>query len=141
MARNFNIRNRDWDLSYSYHLAYSNILIEVANFLELKLFSSIYQVLILQSMPPVYSMTRVKGNDNMISCATTISVSTSCSRCYVLASTSCIMTWLHYILQTLFLWAFIIYRVDTVLYLYALPIVSTLIPFSSLCLSFNLSQA
>ena len=35
--------------------------------------------------------TRVKGNDDMISCTATVSVSTSCNRCYILASTSCIM--------------------------------------------------
>ena len=84
--------------------------------------------------------TRVKDNDNMIGCAAIVSVSTSYNRCYVLVSTSYIMTCLHYVLQTLFSWASNIYRVDTVLYLYTLPIVSTLIPFSSLCLSCNLSQ-
>ena len=36
--------------------------------------------------------TRVKGNDDMISCATSVSVSTSYSRCNVLASNSCIIT-------------------------------------------------
>ena len=85
--------------------------------------------------------TRVKDNDNMIGCATNVSVSTSCSRCDVLTSTSCTMTHLHHILWTLSSWASSIYRVDTILYPYALPIASTLISFSSFCLSYNLSQA
>ena len=82
--------------------------------------------------------TRIKSNSDMISCAAVISVSTSYNRCYVLTSTSYIMT---HVLQTLSSWASNIYRVDTILYLYALPITSTLISFSSLCLSCNLSQA
>ena len=73
--------------------------------------------------------TRVKSNDDMIGCAATVSISTLCSRCYVLTSTSCIITCLHHVLWILSSWAPIIYRVDTVLYLYTLPIASTLIPF------------
>ena len=79
-------------------------------------------------------------SDNTIGCAIVISVSTLCSRCYILTSISCIMPYLYCVLQTLSLWASIIYRVDTALYLYALPIVSTLTSFPSLCLSYNLSQ-
>ena len=82
----------------------------------------------------------VEGNDDTIGCAIVVSVSASCSRCYILASTSCIMTCLHHVLWTLSSWALIIYRVDTALYLYVLPIASTLTSFSSLCLSCNLSQ-
>jgi len=37
--------------------------------------------------------TRVKGNDNMISYAEVVSVSTSCSRYYVLTFTLCCMTY------------------------------------------------
>ena len=85
--------------------------------------------------------TRVKGNDNMIGCTAIISVSTLYSRCYILTSISYIMTHQRHVLWTLFSWAFNIYRVDTILYLYTLPIASTLIFFSSLCLSYNLSQA
>ena len=82
----------------------------------------------------------MEGNDDTIGCAIVVSVSASCSRCYILASTLYIMTHLHHVLQTLSSWALIIYRVDTALYLYALPIASTLTSFSSLCLSCNLSQ-
>ena len=42
-----------------------------------------------------------KGNDNMIGCVTCCSVSISCSRCTVLASSSCSMTYSPYVLQTL----------------------------------------
>ena len=45
MARNFNIRDRNWNSSYPHHSAYSDILIGVADSLKLKLFSSVYQVL------------------------------------------------------------------------------------------------
>ena len=80
------------------------------------------------------------SNDNTIGCAIVISVNTLYSRCYILAFTSCIMSHLYCVLQTLSLWASIIYRVDTALYLYALPIASTLTSFSSFCLSYDLSQ-
>ena len=85
--------------------------------------------------------TRVKDNDNMIGCAISVSISASCSRCDILASTLCIMTYLHHVLWTLSLWTSIIYSIDTVLYPYTLPIKHTPIPSSSLCLSCNLSQA
>ena len=65
---------------------------------------------------------KVKSNDNMISCTVSISVNTSCSRCDVLVLNSCIMTHLHYVLWTYFLWALHIYSIDTILYSYTLPI-------------------
>jgi len=34
--------------------------------------------------------TRIKGNDDTISCTVVVSVSTSCCRCYILASSSCL---------------------------------------------------
>ena len=85
--------------------------------------------------------TRVKSNNDMIGYAASISVSVSCSRCDVLALTSCFMTWLYCVLWTYSSWTLCIYSVDTVLYPYALPIDHTPIPFSSLCLSCNLSQS
>lgn len=45
MTRDFNIRDRDRDLSYSHHLAYSNILMKVTDSLKLILSFTIYQVL------------------------------------------------------------------------------------------------
>ena len=45
MTGNFNIRNSNWNPAYSYHSAYSNILIEIADFFNLKISFSIYQVL------------------------------------------------------------------------------------------------
>ena len=45
MTGNFNIRNRDWDSSYLYYLAHSDILTDVADSFKLILFFSIYQVL------------------------------------------------------------------------------------------------
>ena len=44
MARDFNIRDRNWDPFYSYHLAHSDIYKDVANSLKLKLSFSVYQV-------------------------------------------------------------------------------------------------
>jgi len=44
MTGNFNIRDRDWDLAYSYHLAYNNILMEIADFFNLRISSSVHQV-------------------------------------------------------------------------------------------------
>jgi len=41
--------------------------------------------------------TRVKGNDDIISCTTIVSISTSCSRYYILALSSCVMTYLPYV--------------------------------------------
>ena len=45
MARNFNIRDKDWNPSYLHYSAHSDVLMEVANSLKLKLSSSVYQVL------------------------------------------------------------------------------------------------
>ena len=44
MTGNFNIRNSNWDLFYSYYLAYSDILLEVADFSYLRFSISINQV-------------------------------------------------------------------------------------------------
>ena len=66
--------------------------------------------------------TRAQGNDDMISCTKVVSVSASCSRCCILALSSCVMTHRPYVL-----WMFPscyhhIYSVGVLLYLYALPI-------------------
>ena len=44
MTEDFNIRNRDCDLFYPHHLAYSNIHMEVADSFDLKLSFPINQV-------------------------------------------------------------------------------------------------
>jgi len=44
MVGNFNIRDSDWDLSYSFHSSYSNILVEIVDFFDLTLSSAIQQV-------------------------------------------------------------------------------------------------
>jgi len=41
MANTFNIRNKDWDSSYSYYLAHNDILTDVADSFELILSFSI----------------------------------------------------------------------------------------------------
>ena len=45
MTSNFNIRDRDWNSSYLYYLAYSDILTNIANSFELRLSFAIQQVL------------------------------------------------------------------------------------------------
>jgi len=45
MARDFNIRDRNWGTSCPHHPAHSNILIKVTDSLKLKLSSPVYQVL------------------------------------------------------------------------------------------------
>ena len=42
MAGNFNIRDKDWNLSYLNHSSHSDILMEVADSLKLKLSFSVY---------------------------------------------------------------------------------------------------
>ena len=44
MVGNFNIRDSNWDLSYSFHSSYSNILVEIVDFFDLTLSSAIQQV-------------------------------------------------------------------------------------------------
>ena len=44
MIEDFNIRDNDWDSYYIYYSVYNDIFIEVADFFNLKLFSSINQV-------------------------------------------------------------------------------------------------
>jgi len=45
MTENFNIRDNDWDLSYSYHLVHTDILTEINDLFYLRLFISDIQVL------------------------------------------------------------------------------------------------
>jgi len=42
MTGDFNIRDRDWDLSYPHHLAHSDILMEISDFFDLKISSPVY---------------------------------------------------------------------------------------------------
>jgi len=44
IAGDFNIRNRDWDFSYSFHLTHSDSLTNIADSFDLKLLCSIQQV-------------------------------------------------------------------------------------------------
>ena len=44
MTGDFNIRDNNWDLNYSYYSVYNNILIEVADSFSLKLSSPVNQV-------------------------------------------------------------------------------------------------
>ena len=66
--------------------------------------------------------TRVKGNDDMISCAVIVSVSISYNRYHVLASSSCFITHLHTVLWSVSSWPIHIYSIDILLYPYALPL-------------------
>jgi len=45
MTEDFNIRDNNWNLSYSYYLVYSDVLLEVADFFNLKFSYSVNQVL------------------------------------------------------------------------------------------------
>ena len=45
MTEDFNIRDNNWNLSYSHYLVYSNILLEVADFFNLKFSYSVNRVL------------------------------------------------------------------------------------------------
>ena len=65
--------------------------------------------------------TWAKGNDDMIGCATSISVSASCSRYNILTLASWTMTCFPYVLRILSSWDTIIYSVGTVLLSYASP--------------------
>ena len=60
--------------------------------------------------------TRVKGNDDMISYAAIVSVSASCSRCYILAWSSYCIMWLLHVLWTIPSWSLCIYSVEILLY-------------------------
>ena len=66
--------------------------------------------------------TRIKDNDDIISYAKVVSVSTSCNRCYIFASFLCFMTCLHHVLWTVSLWFTYIYSIDILLYSYVLPL-------------------
>ena len=66
---------------------------------------------------------RAKGNNNMIGCTEVVSVSTSCSRCSILAFFSYTMTCLPYGLQTVSSYHSYIYSIDIILYPYTLPLI------------------
>jgi len=85
--------------------------------------------------------TRAKGNDNTISCAIVVSVSVLYSGCCFITFSSWLYnSWTH-VWWTIASCTIGIYGINTFMYPYALPIDSTLIIFSNLCLSCNLSQA
>ena len=58
----------------------------------------------------------------MIGCSKVVLVSTSCSRCCILALTLCFMSWLPCVLWTISSLYLHIYSIDVLLYLYTLPI-------------------
>ena len=84
---------------------------------------------------------RVKGNNGMISYTKVISVRVSYSTHWCIALFLCYITHFSHILWTISSWTLHIYSIDILLYLYALPIITSLTSFSSLCLSCNLSLA
>jgi len=45
MARDFNIRNKEWDLAYFFHSTHSDSLLEITNSFDLKLSCPIQQIL------------------------------------------------------------------------------------------------
>ena len=45
MTRDFNIKDNDWNLVYSYYSTHTDILIEIADSLDLRLSISVNQVL------------------------------------------------------------------------------------------------
>ena len=45
MTKDFNIRDRDWDLSYPHHSAHSDICMEISDFFDLRISSPVYQIL------------------------------------------------------------------------------------------------
>ena len=82
-----------------------------------------------------------KGYDNMIGCAT-CSLSQHLMQkvllpCFILVVSSCFNPHVYLIAE---LWT-CINSIDTLMYPYALPILQSLYPFSSLCLSCNLSSS
>ena len=44
MTRDFNIRNRDWNLAYPHHSTHSDIFIEIADSFNLRISSLVYQI-------------------------------------------------------------------------------------------------
>ena len=78
---------------------------------------------------------RVKNNDDTISHAEVVSVSTSCSRCSNLTFFSCSMTHFPHGLYSDFSWPICIYSINTILYPYTLPLELIPLLISSLCLS------
>ena len=98
-------------------------------------FPYLFHVFLLWSIPQGYIMEIGRGYDDMISYAKAVSVSTSYRRCWNLISSSWTVTHLPHRLCIVSSLYTSIYSVDTLLYLYALPIITSLYFFSSLCLS------
>ena len=72
----------------------------------------------------------LRVNDNTIIYAKVVSVSASYSRCSILTFSSCIMTHFALWITTCFLVFIYIYSIDTILYLYTLPLIQS--PYSHL---------
>ena len=96
---------------------------------------------LLRLMPPRDSMDMGKGYDNMIGCSTYSLSQRLMQRvllsCFILVVSSCFNPRVCLIVG---LWT-CINSVDTFMYPYALPILQFPYPFSSLCLSCNLSSS
>jgi len=66
-----------------------------------------------------------KGYDNTIGCAKAVSVNTSCRRYWSLILSSCTITHLPHRLHIVFSLYTSIYSIDTLLYLYTLPLIQS----------------
>ena len=69
------------------------------------------------------------GHDNMIGCAKVVSVSTLCSKRFLLTLFLCSMTYWPYGLVVVSSCTFSIYSINTILYPYTLPLTTS--PFHS----------
>ena len=90
---------------------------------------------LLWSIPQGCNMKEGLEYDDMISCTEVVSVSASYSKCSLLMFSLCSMTYQPHRLLIVSLCTLCIYSVDTILYPYALPLITSLFLFSSLCLS------
>ena len=104
-------------------------------------FNSVCYNHLLISLICFHCVSKGLGYDAIISCAVVVSVSTSYSRHCILIDFSILSHILYYCGHMFSSWFIYIYSVDTVLYSYTLPINHFLHFYSTLCLSYNLSQA
>ena len=84
---------------------------------------------------------RAEGDDNTIGCAVVVLVSASYSRYFNLAFFSCTMTHLPHGLCTVSSLTTSIYSVDTILYPYTLPLISSSLLFFKSLSKYNLSSS
>ena len=98
--------------------------------------STLYtKYLLLWLVPQRYNIEMDLEYNDTIGCTEVVSVSALYSRCSKLAIFSYFMTCLLHGLCIVSLCNTCIYNIDTILYPYALPLISSLYFFSSLCLS------